>query len=98
MPTSQKRIDANRRNAARSTGPRTERGRRISSLNALKHGMASRQDVVPGEDARELDQRLDSWLATLLPKNPVERSLIEVAVKATWRVDRVMRVQADAGA
>ncbi len=64
-------------------------------MNALKHGMASRQDVVPGEDARELDQRLDSWLATLLPKNPVERRLVEVAVKATWRVDRVMRVQAE---
>jgi hypothetical protein len=95
MPTSQRRLDANRRNAARSTGPRTERGRRISSRNALKHGMASRQDVVPGEDARELDQRLDSWLATLLPKNPVERRLVEVAVKATWRVDRVMRVQAE---
>ena len=67
MPTSQRRIDANRRNAARSTGARTERGRRISSMNALKHGMASRQDVVPGEERpRAGPTAHDSWLATLL--------------------------------
>jgi hypothetical protein len=46
MPTSQARIDANRRNAKRSTGARTPEGRRRSSQNALKHGLRSRAIVI----------------------------------------------------
>src|SRR5215212_3565523 len=39
MPSPRK-IDANRANARRSTGPRTAGGRLRASLNALKHGLA----------------------------------------------------------
>jgi len=38
--TSDRKIAANRRNAKKSTGPRTETGRRRSRLNALRHGLA----------------------------------------------------------
>lgn len=39
--TSQARLDANRRNALRSTGPRSAAGKARSAQNALKHGLAS---------------------------------------------------------
>ncbi|THD68256.1 MAG: hypothetical protein E7813_11515 [Bradyrhizobium sp.] len=38
--TSDRKIAANRRNAKKSTGPRTEAGRRHSRRNALQHGLA----------------------------------------------------------
>ena len=39
---SQRQIEANRSNAARSTGPKTAGGKATSSRNALRHGLASR--------------------------------------------------------
>jgi hypothetical protein len=38
---SEKQIAANRRNAQRSTGPKTEAGKERASRNALCHGLAS---------------------------------------------------------
>jgi len=50
MPT-QNQIQANRRNAQHSTGPRTAEGKAASSMNALKSGIDARSSVIPGEDA-----------------------------------------------
>ena len=44
---SQRKLEANRRNALKSTGPRTEAGKRICSMNAVKHGLFSSRHVVP---------------------------------------------------
>ncbi len=51
--TSQKQIEANRRNAQKSSGPKTAQGRSISRMNALKHGLLAEQVIVPGEDFEE---------------------------------------------
>ena len=42
---SEKQIEANRRNAQKSTGPRTEGGKSRSRMNALRHGFASAGQV-----------------------------------------------------
>ena len=47
-------IAANRRNALKSTGPRTGAGKAASSRNALRHGLRARTAVVLGENAREI--------------------------------------------
>ncbi len=93
MATSQRQISANQRNGKLSKGPTSVFGRERSKMNALKHGMASRQDTVPGENRRDFEERLDDWCDTLLPVGPVERRLVENAVSATWKLDRVTRVQ-----
>ena len=51
---SSKRIEANRRNAQKSTGPRTTEGKDRVRLNALKHGLTASTAVLPGEDAEGL--------------------------------------------
>jgi hypothetical protein len=58
--TSIRQIEANRRNASRSTGPRTPGGKVRSRSNAQKHGLAARV-----EDDREARERIDG-LSTLL--------------------------------
>jgi len=42
-----KQLAANRRNATRSTGPRTPEGKARVKWNALKHGLLARSVVVP---------------------------------------------------
>ncbi len=44
------RLAANRANAALSTGPSSETGRAVSSLNALKTGLTGRTLLLPGDD------------------------------------------------
>ena len=43
--TSDRRVAANRRNAQRSTGPKSESGKRVSALNAIRHGLTSSANV-----------------------------------------------------
>ena len=48
--TSQAKILANRRNAKKSTGPRTKAGKRRAAMNALKHGMTAKLALMQDED------------------------------------------------
>jgi hypothetical protein len=81
MPLShEERCRINRQNASRSTGPRTERGKAIASMNAFKHGLRMETMALPGEDGAALRDRLDEWNAFYLPNTPGEFELIELAV------------------
>ena len=77
--SSQARIDANRRNAQRSTGPKTEAGKARAKLNALKDGTHAKtvSPVLPQEDPVELDRRINQWLSDLNPRNDAERELVK---------------------
>ena len=87
--TSQRKIEANRRNSARSTGPRTPEGKRKVSQNAVKHGLtATTLVVLPHEDAEAYERRLLAWTAELNPKGDLDRYLAERAVKVSWQLDR----------
>ena len=48
--TSMAKIEANRRNALKSTGPKTPVGREKSKRNALKHGLLSKAIVIETGD------------------------------------------------
>ena len=81
-------IAANRRNALRSTGPRTAAGKAVSSRNALRHGLTARAMVVLDEDAQDF-QRLWAELWTeLAPRDGREELLTETVVQAAWRMRR----------
>jgi hypothetical protein len=53
--TSEKKAEANRRNALKSTGPKTPEGKDAVRLNALKHGLLSQEILLPGEDEEALN-------------------------------------------
>jgi len=87
-----RQIDANRRNAQKSTGPRTEEGKERARLNGVTHGMTATFDILPGEDAEAYQERLDAFIADLKPRNAFERELVERIVRASWLLDQVERV------
>jgi hypothetical protein len=57
----QSQIDANRRNAQKSTGPTTPEGRDAVRHNALKHGLTSEVLIPMDEDRPEFDRICDSF-------------------------------------
>ena len=52
IETSQSKLDANRRNATQSTGPRTALGKARSRLNSLRHGLAA----IPAENSPDVER------------------------------------------
>jgi hypothetical protein len=93
MTVSAAKLEANRRNASKSTGPRTEEGKERAKLNAVKHGMRAATLVLLDEDPQALEDRRNAWQACLLPGDDVERRLVEDAVVSTWQQDRARRAQ-----
>ena len=85
-PTSAKQIAANRQNAEKSTGPRTPQGRAASSMNALKHGILSRQVLVRGRNLQESEEDLKAlhqrFWEDLQPVGPLEELLVDQIVTA----------------
>ena len=92
---SQARINANKRNAQRSTGPKTEAGKARAKLNALKDGSHAKtvRRVLPQENAIELDQRINKWISDLNPRNDAERELVVQAAELAWTIDRTKRCE-----
>ena len=88
---SEKKIEANRRNAQKSTGPKSAEGKSQSRFNALKHGMRANLLVLPGEDGEEFQARVDGWTDDLKPRNQREQYLIERAARVSWQLDRIKR-------
>jgi hypothetical protein len=88
------KLAANRRNAQRSCGPRTQDGRARASANALKHGFRSRRILLPGESAAEFEQFEAALHADFAPDGPLEEALVDRITLLLWRLRRVPWVEA----
>lgn len=89
------RIQANRNNAKRSTGPRTAEGKARSARNALKHGLAAESLVVAdAEDAAAFEAFRRDWIADARPVGVIEATLAENACIAAWKLRRAARHEA----
>jgi hypothetical protein len=86
---------ANKRNALRSTGPRTSAGRASSRMNALKFGIHAHSEIIPGEDPAELEQLTADYHQSIRPQGPEEAALVNQAVRADWQLRRLSRAEAD---
>ena len=82
------RAEANRRNAQKSTGPRTAEGKARSRHNAAKHGLTARSGLLPGEDAEEFGALQQMLIGRFKPCNDTELTLVERIAIDIWTSDR----------
>jgi hypothetical protein len=96
-PVSERRIQANRLNALRSTGPTTARGKRAVARNAIKHGFLAREVVIAAGDGKESLEEFHDLLERLCeeyePVGVVEESLVQTIATCLWRKARVIRAE-----
>jgi hypothetical protein len=91
--TSIKRINANRENAKKSTGPKTASGKFRSCRNALKHGLESRKHLIIGEDVKEFQEMKDSYIKMLEPSNILEVEDCMQIIAMSWKIRRLSVVE-----
>src|ERR1700729_2743137 len=93
--TSFRQIEANRRNALRSTGPKTEEGKRQSRRNALRHGLTA-ETVIDGlEDSEDYRSFEAAVIADYDARTAVERELILRLASLLWRLRRIIAIETD---
>ena len=90
----EEQTNANRRNAAKSTGPRTTEGKAASSRNALKHGLCADQHLLPGEDPEDFRLLLDDLFGRFRPVGDGEETLVLRIAADQWRLDRALPMEA----
>ena len=91
---SEAKIAANRRNAARSTGPKTGPGKAIASLNALKTGTyAKTSSLMPGEDRDAYGKIEQEIYAQMMPIGPIEEECVRSIIETLWKLERLRRLE-----
>lgn len=92
-PASERQIEANRRNAELSSGPRTEGGRARTRLNALKHGLTARQLVIFDEHSRDFMALYRGYIDHFRPEGAMEHCLVQEITIAMWCLMRLHRIE-----
>ncbi len=83
-----RKIQSNRRNAAKSTGPKTAEGKDRCRRNAVRHGLAGAGVVMPHDDAAAVAGRTASWLKSLKPADAYQGWLVGHLATQSHRIDR----------
>ncbi len=87
------RTNANRANAAKSTGPVTPAGKAAIAQNALKHGLAAKRVVLPDESRADYKFLLHGYLDRFQPQDTVEFELVATMAAARWRLRRIGAIE-----
>jgi hypothetical protein len=89
-----RQMQANRRNAQKSTGPRSPEAKEKVRFNALVHGLRAQSTVILGESQDEFDQHLARVTAAWDPQDDFEQSLVEQIAINQWKLARIDRNEA----
>src|SRR5271166_2424749 len=84
---------ANKANAQKSTGPKTDEGKAASSKNRLSHGFMSAATVIPDEDPEEFRALLIDFALEIKPETVTEQILLEKLATNQWLSLRAFRLQ-----
>ena len=91
--TSFRQIEANRRNARKSTGPTTEEGKQRSRCNAIRHGLTAETVIGALEDAEDYKAFEAAIIADYEAQSAVERELVLRLASLLWRLRRATTME-----
>jgi hypothetical protein len=86
---SEKQLEANRANARRGTGPRTQAGKARSRLNSAKHGLTAKMLIIVGENADDFERLRAALMDDYDPQSTLECELVDRLGGIFWRLRRV---------
>ena len=97
MSTSEKQLAANRQNAQKSTGPKTEAGKKKSSQNAISHGLHATDIVINSphlkESQTDYDRLIESLFDELKPVGVFQEHLVLKIANCIWRYRRAINAE-----
>ena len=97
-PISERKLEANRANAKKSTGPKTDKGKRIASLNSVTHGVFAKSIIPDGppliEDKKVYVTLLEGLRTHWEPVGVYEDTLVQEIANAKWKALRLERYEA----
>jgi hypothetical protein len=88
-----KQIIANRQNARRSTGPRTESGKRRSRRNAIRHGLTAETVIDILEDPADYRAFERAIKSDYSPQTAIEGQLVTRLASLLWRLRRAVAIE-----
>ena len=95
--SSTRKVEANRRNALKSTGPKTAAGKRAVAKNALKDGFFSKFLLIQHRDGKESQDEYDGFYAGVCkhyqPVGWLEELWVEKITVWSWRLRRLIRCE-----
>ena len=87
-PDSRRRVEANRKNALRSTGPKSQQGKDVASRNSLRHGLLAKSAVIMRgpvkENQAEFDELLNGLHDYFCPLGTAEELLVQEIAVSYW--------------
>jgi hypothetical protein len=89
----EKQLAANRANAQRSTGPRSEEGRQRSSLNARRHNLTGQVSAMTDEDRIAHDTFSKALISAMAPEGALELQLAQRVATDSWRLNRASAIE-----
>ena len=92
-PNGHDRAAANRANAQKSTGPRTDAGKQRSKLNGLRHGLTGHTIVLPTEDHSAYQGHAKRFFDQFKPAGALEEQLVQSLTDGAWRLNRVTALE-----
>src|SRR5215467_1459672 len=91
--SSLKQIEANRLNALKSTGPRTDEGKQRSRCNALRHGLTAETVIANLEDKQDYEAFETAVTSCYDTESAVERELVLRLASVLWRLRRAIGIE-----
>ena len=95
MALSEKQLAANRENAKKSTGPKTEEGKQRSAMNGMRHGLTGAAFIITDEDRKAWDRFSEPFIESFQPANMAERQFAELIAQDHFRLARVPAIEAN---
>ncbi len=92
---SEAKLAANRANAQKSTGPRSDGAKALTRYNAVRHGLTGQAVLLPSEDAARYQSHCDAYHKELKPVGAFETTLVQSIADHDWRLARIPILEAN---